>query len=78
MMYRASKTLAERAAWDWYEEKRAAGALGWDLVVLNPPWVFGPLLHEVDVPENLNTSMRDWFLNVVKGRLSDEQLATAG
>ena len=28
--YRASKTLAERAAWEWWEEKKKAGAVGWD------------------------------------------------
>jgi nucleoside-diphosphate-sugar epimerase len=34
--YRASKTLAERAAWKLYEENKSQG---WDLVVLNPPYV---------------------------------------
>jgi nucleoside-diphosphate-sugar epimerase len=37
--YRASKTLAERAAWEWVKEK--GEGLGWDLVVMNPPFVFG-------------------------------------
>lgn len=37
--YRASKVLAERAAWEFYEENK--GKVGWDLVVLNPPIVFG-------------------------------------
>jgi nucleoside-diphosphate-sugar epimerase len=34
--YQASKTLAERAAWKLYEENKSQG---WDLVVLNPPYV---------------------------------------
>ncbi|KAI0716138.1 NAD(P)-binding protein [Cerioporus squamosus] len=46
-MYRASKTLAERAAWKFYEDERAKGGLIWDLVTLNPPLVYGPLIHEV-------------------------------
>lgn len=39
VMYRASKVLAERAAWDFYKEHESS--VGWDLVVLNPPAVFG-------------------------------------
>ncbi|KAI0325808.1 NAD-P-binding protein [Cubamyces sp. BRFM 1775] len=74
--YRASKTLAERAAWAFVEEHKQE--LGWDLVALNPPYVFGPAIHEVDKPENLNESARDWYLNVVKGRLDNEALATMG
>jgi nucleoside-diphosphate-sugar epimerase len=38
-IYAASKTLAERAAWKFADEHRAE--LAWDLVVLNPPWIFG-------------------------------------
>jgi nucleoside-diphosphate-sugar epimerase len=35
--YRASKTLAERAAWDlWHANK---DKVQWDLVTLNPPFV---------------------------------------
>ncbi|KAJ3573253.1 hypothetical protein NP233_g2546 [Leucocoprinus birnbaumii] len=37
--YRASKTLAEKAAWDLYEKNKAN--IGWELVVINPPFVFG-------------------------------------
>ena len=39
MIYPASKTLAERAAWDFVAAHKAD--LKWDLVVLNPPWIFG-------------------------------------
>ncbi|KAI0367236.1 NAD-P-binding protein [Pilatotrama ljubarskyi] len=74
--YRASKTLAERAAWDFVEKNK--GTLGWDLVVFNPPFVFGPVLHEVDKPENLNESAREWYLNVVTGRLEKDALANSG
>ncbi|KAI9058011.1 NAD(P)-binding protein [Trametes sanguinea] len=74
--YRASKTLAERAAWEFYEKNKAT--LSWDLVVLNPPFVFGPAIHDVDVPENLNESARDWYFNVVKGKLDNDGLVTVG
>ena len=63
--YRASKTLAERAAWEWWGERK--GQLGWDLVALNPPWVYGPFLHDVPRPEELNESAGMWYNAVVKG-----------
>ncbi|KAH9896685.1 NAD(P)-binding protein [Cubamyces lactineus] len=74
--YRASKTLAEKAAWEFYEQNKAS--LPWDLVVLNPPFVFGPVIHDVDKPENLNESVRDYYFNVVKGKLDNESLANVG
>ena len=39
MIYLASKTLAERAAWKFVTAHKAE--LAWDLVVINPPWIFG-------------------------------------
>lgn len=53
--YRASKAVAERAAWAWMEENSDAG---FDLVGLNPGMVFGPFLPGA-VPSSLaslNTS----------------------
>lgn len=73
--YRASKTLAERAAWDFVAKEKG---LGWDLVTLNPPFVFGPFLHEVAKPEDLNTSAHTWYFAVVKGTLDNEALANNG
>lgn len=70
--YRASKTLAERAAWAFMEKNK--DKVGFDLVVINPPMVMGPVLHEVDNPDNLNTSMLDWYRTVVKGIRSNEDL----
>ena len=57
------------------EQRKAA--LGFDLAVLNPPYVFGPNIHDVDKPENLGESMRDWYKNVVTGGLSDDALVFA-
>jgi nucleoside-diphosphate-sugar epimerase len=38
-IYLASKTLAEKVAWEFVA---AYGSeISWDLVVLNPPWIFG-------------------------------------
>ncbi|KAJ7635936.1 NAD-P-binding protein [Mycena rosella] len=54
--YRTSKTLAERAAWDFVKTHKAE--IGWDLSVLNPPLVLGPILHAIASPTALNTSTR--------------------
>ena len=39
--YRYSKTAAEKAAWDFVEKEKP----NFDLVVLNPPLVLGPVVH---------------------------------
>ena len=53
----ASKTLAEKAAWAFIEEHKPS----WDLTVLNPPYVFGPPIHEVEGAEKLNASQKMLF-----------------
>ncbi|KAJ5094433.1 ketoreductase [Penicillium angulare] len=50
--YRASKTLAERAAWSFMEEEKP----GFSLVTLCPPYVFGPPIHAPKSQDALNTS----------------------
>ncbi|KAJ7103957.1 hypothetical protein B0H15DRAFT_766839 [Mycena belliarum] len=57
--YRASKTLAERAAWDFVKKHRSE--ITWDLVVINPPFVFGPHIHQGATPDVLNTSARQFY-----------------
>ena len=74
--YRASKVLAERAAWEFVKENK--DQLKFDVAVLNPPFVFGPTLHEIDKPENLNTSAFDWYNTIVKGAKDDASLVTVG
>ena len=74
--YRGSKTFAEKAAWEFVEKNK--GKLPWDLVVLNPPYVFGPAIHKVGSPKALNTSLYEWFQTVFKGTQSKEELATNG
>lgn len=74
--YRASKTLAERAVWAFVERNK--DALKFDVAVLNPPFVFGPFLHEVKAPEELNSSLHDWYSTVVKGDKDNEFLTKVG
>ncbi|RPD79310.1 NAD(P)-binding protein [Lentinus tigrinus ALCF2SS1-7] len=78
-IYRASKVLAERAAWDLYErEKSREGGLGWDLVTMCPPWVFGPVVHEAPTLEIFGSTQSLWYNNVVKGEVKGDALTKAG
>ncbi|KAJ5939402.1 ketoreductase [Penicillium verhagenii] len=60
--YRASKTLAERAAWSFMEEKKP----GFSLSTICPPWVFGPMIHYPDSPASINTS-NGYFMSLTLG-----------
>ncbi|PSS37994.1 hypothetical protein PHLCEN_2v177 [Hermanssonia centrifuga] len=74
--YCASKTLAERAAWAFMQDNK--DKVGFDLVAIQAPYVFGPFLQDVAVPEKLNSSNLDWWDAVVKGKKDDKFLATMG
>ena len=43
------------AAWEFISKNHS---LTWDLVTLCPPWVFGPVISEVNSPAELGSSMR--------------------
>ncbi|CAE6468501.1 unnamed protein product [Rhizoctonia solani] len=65
--YRASKILAEKAAWDEAEKQDR-----WDLVVINPSNNLGPVIHQVTEPSELNTSIQR-FYSVISAK--DENLS---
>jgi nucleoside-diphosphate-sugar epimerase len=50
--YRASKTFAEKAAWDFVEKEKPNFAL----TTLCPPLVLGPIVHYLNSLDRLNTS----------------------
>lgn len=50
--YRASKTFAEKAAWDFVEKEKP----NFDVATINPPLVFGPIHPGLQTLDNLNTS----------------------
>ncbi|KAF9064341.1 hypothetical protein BDP27DRAFT_1384769 [Rhodocollybia butyracea] len=77
--YRASKTLAEKAAWEFYNTNKAK--VSWDLVTMNPPFVYGPVISDISSPSALGTSAGDWYNSIVRpdsGGKSLEVLATSG
>jgi nucleoside-diphosphate-sugar epimerase len=68
--YHASKTFAERAAWDLWSSAKEKGEIDWDLVTFCPPMIYGPPIHEVHVEkgiEGLNTSVQRLVLGL-KGK----------
>ncbi|KAG8928936.1 methylglyoxal reductase (NADPH-dependent) gre2 [Tulasnella sp. 418] len=57
--YRTSKVLAERAAWDFVEKNKES--IGFDLVTVCPPMVWGPIMQQVDSVSALNTSVAGFY-----------------
>jgi len=63
--YRASKTFAERAAWDFVEKEKP----NFTLATMCPPLVLGPIVHYLNSLDGLNTSnqrIRDIMLGKAK------------
>ncbi|KAG9029659.1 methylglyoxal reductase (NADPH-dependent) gre2 [Tulasnella sp. JGI-2019a] len=69
-IYRASKVLAERAAWDFVEKNKAS--IGFDLVTVLPPMVYGPGIHEVTTSPG--TSLDVFRDNVLLASKTEEEL----
>ncbi|TFK50043.1 D-lactaldehyde dehydrogenase [Heliocybe sulcata] len=63
--YAASKTLAEKAVWKFVEDHKSE--INWDVTVINPPWIFGPVVHEVTTLDTLNASNQHFHRGLVKG-----------
>lgn len=76
-VYSASKTLAERAAWDLY--KKHKDEVDWELTTILPPYVFGGMLGEASSPESLPASPSFFWANVVSDApKTREQLGAYG
>ncbi|KIL60769.1 hypothetical protein M378DRAFT_13913 [Amanita muscaria Koide BX008] len=70
--YAAAKTLAEKAAWEFYENHKAQAK--WDMVFIHPPYVFGPTLVPHSSPSELNMSLKYWYDAVVDREGSQKSL----
>ena len=66
--YRASKKFAEKAAWEFLETEKPS----FDIVVLNPPMVYGPLRHSVPSVKDLNESTARIYNLFVNAKADDE------
>ncbi|KAK6543643.1 methylglyoxal reductase (NADPH-dependent) gre2 [Orbilia ellipsospora] len=51
--YRASKSLAEQALWEFVKTESPA----FEVAAVNPTFVFGPVIHSVKDAESINTSV---------------------
>ncbi|KAJ5214163.1 hypothetical protein N7449_001332 [Penicillium cf. viridicatum] len=71
-VYRGSKTFAEKAAWSFVEKEKP----NFDLATINPPLVFGPIVHYLNSPEAINTSNQR-LRNIVQGEMK-EKIAPTG
>lgn len=64
--YRGSKTLAEKAAWDFVDKEKP----NFTLSTLNPPFVFGPVVHYLNSLESTNTSNQR-ILSIMQGKMKE-------
>lgn len=71
--YKASKTLAEKAAWDLVQKSDTVV----DLATVNPTLVIGPIIHQVASPDSLNTSSAA-FYKFFAGDIKDESTYSNG
>ncbi|KAH9973392.1 D-lactaldehyde dehydrogenase [Russula compacta] len=58
-IYQASKTLAEKAAWDFVAAHKSE--ISWDLVALNPPWISGYNFSPAPTVNDINVSQREVY-----------------
>ncbi len=61
--YNASKKLAEQAAWQFIEEEKP----NFDLTVINPDIIIGPMLQPVQGPKNVNETNNFAIYNFING-----------
>ncbi|KGO51035.1 NAD-dependent epimerase/dehydratase [Penicillium expansum] len=71
-VYRGSKTFAEKAAWAFVEKEKP----NFDIATINPPLVFGPIVHYLNSLETINTSNQR-LRNIVQGQMK-EKIAPTG
>ena len=60
--YLASKTYAEKAAWDFVKDEKPS----FTLTTMNPPMVYGPVIHSISSLESINTSNAR-FVSLLRG-----------
>ncbi|KAJ5133436.1 uncharacterized protein N7443_004934 [Penicillium atrosanguineum] len=71
-VYRASKTFAEKAAWDFIKKEKP----DFDITTINPPLVFGPIVHYLNSLDAINTSNQR-MRNIIQGQMK-EKIAPSG
>ncbi|EJD37534.1 NAD(P)-binding protein [Auricularia subglabra TFB-10046 SS5] len=72
LTYCASKTLAERAVWDY---TKSHPELGYDVTYVLPSWIYGPVLLKVPSPDKLVMSLRLLRGHFAEPKLDDASLS---
>jgi nucleoside-diphosphate-sugar epimerase len=65
--YRASKTFAEKAAWDFLEQEKP----NFSIATMCPPLVLGPIVHYLNSLDALNTSNQR-VRDIIQGKAKEE------
>ncbi|KAF2236789.1 NAD(P)-binding protein [Viridothelium virens] len=65
--YRASKTFAEKAAWEFLEKESP----NFTVATMNPPLVLGPIVHYLNSLSGLNTS-NERVRDMIQGKFKSE------
>jgi nucleoside-diphosphate-sugar epimerase len=65
--YRGSKTFAEKAAWEFVEKEKP----NFSLSTINPPFVFGPVVHYLNSLKSTNTSNQR-ILSIMQGEMKEK------
>lgn len=65
--YRASKTFAEKASWDFLDKEKP----NFTITTMCPPLVLGPIVHYLQSLDNLNTSNQRTAA-IMTGKAKDE------
>ncbi len=71
--YRASKTFAERAAWEFVEKEKP----NFDIATICPPLVLGPVVHYLNSLDSINTS-NERVRNMIQGRTKETGIPPTG
>lgn len=71
--YRASKTVAERSAWEFVERETP----NFDLVTICPPLIFGPSVGHLSSLSSINTS-NERFVELIQGKWKNGILPSLG
>ena len=61
-----AQTFAEKAAWDFVEKEKP----NFDIATINPPLVFGPVVHYLNSLDSINTSNQR-ISNLILGKFKD-------
>lgn len=67
--YRASKTFAERTAWEFVEREKP----NFTISTVNPPIVYGPIAHYLNSLDKLNTS-NTFIYDIMSGKRKEDTL----